>query len=653
MSNVQTPLVIFVVESQKWCFANIAAVLQLKLAEHFRFKIMQAGRVARETCDVLVCFWWDHTLRVKANVKTKAVVTCLYDELSWHINDHSKAQFKLVLRNTDVLAVCNEGIAQRVRDLYGDLTPEIMLIEDGVDTDLFKPTPLPVKFSLGWTGNSKRHTPGGPDDLKGLSLIKQAAASTGTELRVLDASAGGSWPLSAMPKFYDAVSAVIIGSAVEGTPNPLLESMACGRPVISTRVGLAPKVISEGKNGFLVERSVSAMANAISQLASTGHMELQALGRNARATGLEWSWDKKSAAWRNLLQQAIRVGERRPEPADAPRDQLTLCPVQVIQGSPPAAPRKEVSNPPKVLAISDVRGWAFHVNMMDMAQALEDQFDVDHWFIEDWVQSGLVPDFETYDTVFCIYHRWGIDHIIPWDRTVGSLRAQWFWPENQEPPGVEEYSLVNQFRAFHVVTKHNYDELKSYCPDVMYLTNPVNMKRFPRATDVDDRLVASWNGNAKHYSGNIDVKGFYSIILPAVCAAQCEFVYAEYNSKRLAPTEMPAFYQSANVALCLSTYEGASNSTMEAMASGLALITTDCGNHREMRDNQIREYGESGIIILESREASSVVEELNGLQRDLKRVKAMGELNRTEIETHWSWDVWAAGYATFLRKGCQ
>lgn len=645
MASGEAPLVLMAVERLGWCFNNIANALQHHLSNYYRFKVMPTGRIAREECDVLVCFWWDHTLRVKGNVKCKGVITCLYDELSWHINENSRAQFKLVLKHSDVLAVCNEHIAQRVVEIYGSAVPEILITEDGVDTDLFKPMPLPKKFTAGWTGNSARHTPGGPDDLKGFNIVKNAITKlSGRELRVLDAARGGSWPLEKMPKFYEGVSAVVIGSACEGTPNPLLEGLACGRPVISTKVGLAPKVIRDGINGFLVERNDQAIANAADRLAAMDTMSLQAMCREARASAMQWSWKKKCQPWNDAIRLAMRIGSR-------PDHQMPghHAPVQRIEHIQPAV-RREPHDPPKVLCISDVPGWAFHVNMTDMAEALKGRFQCDHWFIADWETKQILPDMEDYDAVFCVYHRWGIDHLLPWDRTVGSLRALWFYPERPAVPTEREYALVNRYRAFHVVTRQNYDELRDHCPGVFYLTNPVNMQRYAEPTQVRDRVIASWNGNGKHLSASgQDVKAFWSMIVPVIKATSMPFEFVEYHTNRVAPEAMPEFYQKANLAICMSLYEGASNSVMEAMASGQALITTDCGNAREMHEAQLKDFGESGIMIIE-RSIQQLADALKRLRYDPARVCAMGALNREEIRRRWSWDVWKEGYAQFLTE---
>jgi glycosyltransferase involved in cell wall biosynthesis len=54
-------------------------------------------------------------------------------------------------------------------------------------------------------------------------------------------------------KYYNVLDLYIISSRVEGGPKALTESMACGVPVVSTRVGMVPEIIINGKNGFVAD----------------------------------------------------------------------------------------------------------------------------------------------------------------------------------------------------------------------------------------------------------------------------------------------------------------------------------------------------------------------------------------------------------------
>lgn len=54
-------------------------------------------------------------------------------------------------------------------------------------------------------------------------------------------------------EYYNVLDLYLVTSREEGGPKAILESMACGVPLISTKVGQAPDIIQNGKNGFLVE----------------------------------------------------------------------------------------------------------------------------------------------------------------------------------------------------------------------------------------------------------------------------------------------------------------------------------------------------------------------------------------------------------------
>ncbi len=53
--------------------------------------------------------------------------------------------------------------------------------------------------------------------------------------------------------FFGILDLYIVASRLEGGPRALLESMAAGVPLVSTRVGMAPEIINDGQNGYLVE----------------------------------------------------------------------------------------------------------------------------------------------------------------------------------------------------------------------------------------------------------------------------------------------------------------------------------------------------------------------------------------------------------------
>jgi glycosyltransferase involved in cell wall biosynthesis len=56
-----------------------------------------------------------------------------------------------------------------------------------------------------------------------------------------------------LPLYLNNLRLLVIPSYTEGLPNIMLEAMACGTPVLATRIGAVPDIITEGETGFFLE----------------------------------------------------------------------------------------------------------------------------------------------------------------------------------------------------------------------------------------------------------------------------------------------------------------------------------------------------------------------------------------------------------------
>ncbi len=86
----------------------------------------------------------------------------------------------------------------------------------------------------------------------------------------------------AVPELLNAMDVFALPSLHEGMSNTLLEAMATGLPVLATRAGGNPEVMSDGIHGWLfAPRNVPELADRIYQLATDNAMLMQ-FGRAAR-----------------------------------------------------------------------------------------------------------------------------------------------------------------------------------------------------------------------------------------------------------------------------------------------------------------------------------------------------------------------------------
>lgn len=85
-------------------------------------------------------------------------------------------------------------------------------------------------------------------------------------------------------RLYQEAAVLALSSDEEGFGVVLLESMACGVPVVATRCGGPDGIITDGKEGFLVPlHNAYVMADRLDKLCSDQNMN-RAMGRNARQT---------------------------------------------------------------------------------------------------------------------------------------------------------------------------------------------------------------------------------------------------------------------------------------------------------------------------------------------------------------------------------
>jgi glycosyltransferase involved in cell wall biosynthesis len=121
-----------------------------------------------------------------------------------------------------------------------------------------------------------------------------------------------------LSRLYAAIDIVALTSLNEGMPASLIEGMAAGRPVVATRVGGVPELVTDGENGHLVAaRDVPAVARALESLA-TDAARRAAFGERARlAVGRRFA-PERLARETLLVYEAALASRRGPSSAKRP-----------------------------------------------------------------------------------------------------------------------------------------------------------------------------------------------------------------------------------------------------------------------------------------------------------------------------------------------
>lgn len=123
----------------------------------------------------------------------------------------------------------------------------------------------------------------------------------------------GAVPQAQLRAHYGAADALVLASSREGWANVLLESMACGTPVVASRVYGTPEVVAAPEAGVLMaERTPQGVADAVNALRSH-YPDRGATRRYAE----RFSWDDTTAGQLALFDDILNRRLRQPSRAFA------------------------------------------------------------------------------------------------------------------------------------------------------------------------------------------------------------------------------------------------------------------------------------------------------------------------------------------------
>ena len=111
-----------------------------------------------------------------------------------------------------------------------------------------------------------------------------------------------------LPRLYQALDVYMVTSREEGGPMGLMESMASGIPVVSTRVGMAPDLIQDAVSGVLVNvDDVDALASGVVWL--MGNKKITSVSRAARERVMSVDWESVAKDhWTKVYKPMIDEG---------------------------------------------------------------------------------------------------------------------------------------------------------------------------------------------------------------------------------------------------------------------------------------------------------------------------------------------------------
>ena len=136
----------------------------------------------------------------------------------------------------------------------------------------------------------------GPDyGAKDETLHALAAADIGDRARILPAATDDE-----LPSLYRAARVFVLPSRYEAFGLVLLEAMAAGVPIVATRIGSIPDLVTHEENGLLVPpEDPKALADAIGRVLSDAPLAAR-LVATGRAKARAMTWDATLDRWEEI-----------------------------------------------------------------------------------------------------------------------------------------------------------------------------------------------------------------------------------------------------------------------------------------------------------------------------------------------------------------
>lgn len=271
---------------------------------------------------------------------------------------------------------------------------------------------------------------------------------------------------------------------------------------------------------------------------------------------------------------------------------------------------------PKICVIADVRGWAFDSIALKLKKELSYKYDISIDYFNRRTETDnfyeLLEKHNDCDIIHFLNRRMLLlmnsdsfcEKVKKSGRTVEEyikekkkhLTTSVYDYMDIDEKGISEHKYIfNDYtKKYYTCTKklfEIYSSIKEYKkPDAMVhdicdkeIFTPEKLERFELSELENRKIVIGWVGNSVH-SGDTgtDLKGFHNIVKPVMESLikegyPVEEFYADKNEKMRNTEEMKEYYGEIDVCLCASIHEGTPRPVLEAMYSGVPIISTDVG----------------------------------------------------------------------------
>ena len=402
LERAQKPTIGLVVDRYDWALANVARQLTTHLAGEYSFDVLwgygcepetllymsrhyaavhflwrdiltQVGREWRQGPIERAFGSWDRFAR--ECLQARPVTFTVFDHL--FLDPDSLVYAKRLFGDLSTAYTVSSWKLESLYKAIPGYRAPAMVTPDGVDCKLFRPRNRrrfsevgQYRLRVGWVGNSAWGNDRLEQDSKGLNTILrpalQSLVSEGAKIEERFADSEIRFiPHQKMSQYYSTIDVLVCSSLIEGTPNPVLEAMACGVPVVSTDVGIVREAFGQAQQDFILpSRSVSDLKAALGRLL-LDPARLGKLSEENLRSIVSWDWSLQARRYGDFFRKAIldqqakgfivptsplrRSEEIDPDPNEA---RAHVAP----PGKPPGRSRSDAGSQPRPTERSTRRG---------------------------------------------------------------------------------------------------------------------------------------------------------------------------------------------------------------------------------------------------------------------------------------------------------
>ena len=282
-----------------WAWWNKSRYLQHYLGDEFDIDVVcvlgpERGGINVNKYDLYLTFGYSYVGYLRRVAKRKRITG---------ITAHRPKNMLLgSMRQANNLHANSMMLFKELKGL-ADQGQKCFYVPNGVDENLFRPVdPLHTEGQLVAGHVGKQCSAKGQAE-----YIIPAMKAAGVESTYNVKDYRNRLPYTEMWRYYQTMDVFMVASIEDGTPNGALEAAACGRPIISNRIGNMPEFIEDGVNGFLVDRKLKHYIEKLEYL-NKNRDHLVEMGKNARKTIEEgWTWKHQAENYRTMFKEILGI----------------------------------------------------------------------------------------------------------------------------------------------------------------------------------------------------------------------------------------------------------------------------------------------------------------------------------------------------------